>query len=359
MRVNSKTGKPEVLIRQQLEYDNKINEFKLLLPEYLNDYIIFLKGSVSASTAVAYLNDIHFFYEYLLETIAVKFDSVRDIPIDVIIKLKARDINLFIGDYCRRYTKEIDGNLYLFENNNTSLSRKKSSLSSMFKFLFRNEQIPEDITGGFNPIKTPKRQPDSIKRLYSDEIRELINIVTTGENLSKKQKVFWEKTKYRDRAIILLFVTYGLRLSELASLNINSFHFERNEFHIYRKRDKESTMPLNNTTRKAVLDYLEYERPNTGDVPLFLSLQKKRMTRKAIRQMVKKYTSYVIGTSLDKGYSPHKLRATAASALIEKGFGIYEVQNLLDHENVTTTQIYAAHKKKGKEEIIKNFELDD
>ena len=89
---------------------------------------------------------------------------------------------------------------------------------------------------------------------------------------------------------------------------------------------------------------------------LFLSLQNKRITAKAIRTLVKKYTSIPLDTTRDNGYSPHKLRATAATSLIQTGFSIYDVQNLLDHDNVTTTQLYAAHKKNVKRDIVKNFE---
>jgi site-specific recombinase XerD len=64
-------------------------------------------------------------------------------------------------------------------------------------------------------------------------------------------------------------------------------------------------------------------------------------------------------TSRDKGYSPHKLRATAASSLIQYGFSIYDVQNLLDHENVTTTQLYSAHRKNAKRDVVNNYELLD
>ena len=83
------------------------------------------------------------------------------------------------------------------------------------------------------------------------------------------------------------------------------------------------------------------------------------MTARAIRNLVKKYTSIVLGTTREKGYSPHKLRATAATSLIQQGFSIYDVQNLLDHDNVTTTQLYAAHRKDAKREIVKNFEWID
>ena len=92
---------------------------------------------------------------------------------------------------------------------------------------------------------------------------------------------------------------------------------------------------------------------------LFLSLQKKRMTIRAIQNLVKKYTAQVLGTLPEDGYSPHKLRATAATSLIQQGASIFDVQNLLDHDNVTTTQLYAAHRKNSKREILKNFEWVD
>ncbi len=115
-------------------------------------------------------------------------------------------------------------------------------------------------------------------------------------------------------------------------------------------------MPLNRSVIGVLKDYCENERPSSldDDEPMFLSLQRTRLTVRAIRDIVKKYTSHVIGGA---GYSPHKLRATAASTMIEYGFSIYDVQNVLDHENVTTTQLYSAHKKHSKSDVIKKFEL--
>ena len=193
----------------------------------------------------------------------------------------------------------------------------------------------------------------------------MLDAVESGEGLTEKEKVYWEKTKLRDKAILALFVTYGLRLNELRELNISSFNFSRGEFKIYRKRGKEVLMPINKTCENVVIDYINYERPKSEDLPedvqdaLFLSLQRKRLTPRAIRQLVKKYTSICMHTSRDKGYSPHKLRATAATSLIQSGFSIYDVKALLDHDNVTTTQLYAAHKKNIKRDIVNNFEWLD
>ena len=84
----------------------------------------------------------------------------------------------------------------------------------------------------------------------------MLDAVSRGTNLTKKEREFWEKTKKRDKAILILFLTYGLRLSELQQLNVSSFNFSRGEFKIYRKRGKESIMPLNKTVIKCVSDYI-------------------------------------------------------------------------------------------------------
>jgi site-specific recombinase XerD len=91
---------------------------------------------------------------------------------------------------------------------------------------------------------------------------------------------------------------------------------------------------------------------------LFLTLQGKRMTERQIRELVKKYTSIGLATSRKGGYSPHKLRATAATSLIGRGNSIYDVQALLDHEQVTTTQLYANHKMNVKRDLVRDMEWE-
>lgn len=359
MKLNSKSNKPyNILIKEnQLEMDCK--KIERSLPNFLFDYFIFLIGSVSVTTRFAYLNDIHFFFEYLVEEKIVKASRISDITIKMIDNLKARDLNYFIGEYCRKYSKIENDLTVIYENDTRSLSRKKSSLASLFKFLYRNDQIRENIVDGLNPIKLPKLNPDAIKRLSIDETNELIKIVNTGYGLTKKEYEFWQKTRYRDKAIIMVFIVLGLRLSELEHLNLSSFNFKRREFTVFRKRGREVIMPYNEQVEKALMDYINLERNSIpliddGD-PLFLSLQGKRLTGRQIREIIKKYTSLVLGTSHGKGFSPHKLRATLASSLIETGYSIYDVQNLLDHDNVTTTQIYAAHRKNVKKSIIESM----
>ena len=363
LKINNKSDKPDNIVLRDNDIMEKCIKVESKLPKFMKDYFIYLKGSVAVSTRYAYLEDIHFFCNYLVEMQELtSAQNTSEITLEEFNNIKSRDVNLFLGDYCSRYYKHTEKNTLIYENNNRALARKKSSISTLFKFLYRNEQIDNNITDGFNPIKLPKPQPDAIKRLEIDEVARMLDSVENGEGLTEKEKVYWKKTKLRDKAILALFVNYGLRLNELRELNISSFNFSRGEFKIYRKRGKEVLMPINHTCETVVKDYIYNERPESESLPedtkdaLFLSLQKKRLTPKAIRQLVKKYTSISMDTSRSNGYSPHKLRATAATSLIQTGFSIYDVQNLLDHDNVTTTQLYAAHKKNVKRDIVNNFE---
>ena len=363
LKISNKSDRPDNIVLRDHLLIEKAMEYEKRLPSFMKDYFVYLKSSVAVSTRAAYLEDIIFFCEYIVnESGLTDKDDMKNLTVEDFKNIKSRDVNLFLGDYCPRYYKEREDHTFVYENNNRALARKKSSISTLFKFLYRNEQLPTNITDGFTPIKLPKPQPDAIKRLDIDEVMVMLDAVESGEGLTEKEKVYWEKTKLRDKAILALFVTYGLRLNELRELNISSFNFSRGEFKIYRKRGKEVLMPINKTCENVVIDYINYERPKSEDLPedvqdaLFLSLQRKRLTPRAIRQLVKKYTSICMHTSRDKGYSPHKLRATAATSLIQSGFSIYDVKALLDHDNVTTTQLYAAHKKNIKRDIVNNFE---
>ncbi|MEN1759341.1 tyrosine-type recombinase/integrase [Anoxynatronum sibiricum] len=366
LHVHNKSDKPDHIVFREQSLIQRSMETEQKLPTFMQDFFLYLRNAVAPSTRLAYLEDIVFFCQYLVEeTSLTQAASVQEISLDEFRSITARDINYFIGQYCQRYTIQEAHQIRVMENHQRALARKKSSLSVLFKNLYRDGWLQMNITDGFNPIQLPKPQPDAIKRLDIDEVVHLLDLVETGVQLSEKEKKYWVKTRFRDRAILVLFLTYGLRVTELHQLNISSFNFSRGEFRIYRKRGKESLMPINQSCERVIRDYLNKERPSDEIVDhdhrdaLFLSLQKKRMTIRTIQNLVKKYTALVLGTTSKNGFSPHKLRATAATSLIQQGFSIFDVQNLLDHDNVTTTQLYAAHKKDVKREIVKNFEWLD
>lgn len=364
IKFHHKSSKPDNVLEAERKIITECIEIEMQLPECLKDYFLYLKSSVAIKSRLAYLKDLRFFMHYLVEH--GPFKSVQEIQLitmDHFKTLTAKDINRYLGDYCMEYIVESGGSKTVMTNNNRSLSRKKSSLSVFFKFLYREGILEKNITDGLNPIRMPKPQPDAIKRLDVDEMIDLLKRVDLGAGLTDKEKQYWMKTKLRDRAMMVLFVTYGLRLSEIQQLNVSSFNYSKKEFRIFRKRGKEVLMPLNESATKVVQDYIQHERlkDDALDEPhkdaLFLSLQKTRLGERAIREIVKKYTALTLGTVKRKGYSPHKLRATAASALIEHGFSLYDVQNLLDHDNITTTQLYSAHRKNAKRELLESQEV--
>ena len=365
IRIHNKSSKPDNIVLKETLTEIECEKIEEELPRFLRGFFQYLRSSLLPLSRLAYLRDIHFFFKYLIaETGLTSADIPVDVRQDELAKIKASDVNTYL-DYLRKYKVKRDDGTYVYHNDNKSLARKRSSLSVMFKYLFREEMIEKNITDGFNPIRLPKAGDKEIKHLEENEIMIMLDAVSNAEGLTKKEKQYWEKTNKRDRAMLLLFLTYGLRLSELHQLNVGSFNFGRGEFKIYRKRGKEAIMPLSDSVTKALQNYLGGERPlpKSSDGPdsdaLFLSLQGGRMTERQIRQIVKKYTSIALGTGRDEGYSPHKLRATTATSLIERGNSIYDVQELLSHDNITTTQLYAAHRKGAKRELIKDLEWDD
>ncbi len=366
MGVQNKSSKPDNIVVSESKLKDDCISLEKELPDFLYDYFLYLRSSVSLATRHAYLLEIRFFLNYLImETNNVKTEDIKEISLNDFKYITSKDVNRFLTGYCSHYEKYVDGKRLVIENDNRTLSRKKSALAVMFKFLYRDGSLENDISSGFNPIKLVKKQSDDIKRLEIEEVNAMMEAVSTGKGLAESEIRFWEKTKYRDKAILVLFTTYGLRLKELWQLNVSSFDFDKEEFTIYRKRGKKVDMPINKSCKKVLEDYINLERAKDDELDeenrdaLFLSLRKKRITERAIRNLVKKYTSIALKSSRKKGYSPHKLRATAASTLIEYGFSIFDVQNLMDHDNVTTTQLYAQHRKHAKKELLDQYELLD
>ena len=297
IKIHNKSDKPDNIVMKEHEILQHCQEIETQLPSFLRGFFNYLKGNVLPMTRLAYLQDIRFFFNYLVnDTDLTHCSDIKDIKLEDFKEITAVDVNLFI-DYCRQYQVETDKAVIVYENGNKTLARKKSSVSVMFKQLYRDGLLDKNITDGFDPIRVPKAGEREIKALQDDEVMLMLDAVTTGNGLTKKEQEYWQKTKRRDKAILILFVTYGLRLSELQQLNISSFNFNRGEFKIYRKRGKESVMPMNKSVYEVVTEYIELERASEDTLTeehrdaLFLSLQGRRMTERQIRELVRKYTS--------------------------------------------------------------------
>ena len=364
IKIHNKSDRPDNIVEKENGIFLECETIEAELPRWMRGYFAYLRGNVLPQTRLAYLHDVKFFFQYLIrETDLTEAETTDKIRLQELEQVEAVDVNMFI-DYCRKYKVETEKNVYIYENTSKTLARKKSSISVLFKQLYRDGLLEKNITDGFDPIRVPKPGEREIKALQDDEVMIMLDAVTTGTGLTNHERSYWEKTKYRDKAILIIFLTYGLRLSELQQLNVSSFNWNRGEFKIYRKRGKESVMPLNKSVTMVIKDYMELERPAQDRIidghqdALFLSLQGRRMTERQIRELVKKYTSIAMETTRKAGYSPHKLRATAATSLIGRGNSIFDVQALLDHEQVTTTQLYAQHKMNVKRDLVKDMEWE-
>ena len=183
----------------------------------------------------------------------------------------------------------------------------------------------------------------AIIRLEPDEVAKLLDVVQEGDGLTEAQKKYHKRTQARDLAILTLFLGTGIRISELVGIDMDDINFSANEFSVLRKGSKQDILVFGDEARSALLDYLlERERitPQAGhEEALFLSLQNRRISVRAVENLVKKYAQLV--TPL-KNISPHKLRSTYGTTLYRETGDIYLVADVLGHKDVNTTRRHYA-----------------
>lgn len=364
------TRKPQNVLAKENRIDHMITDELLpALPSFVAEYDSELgTEGRSVKTRLAYIRDIAYFLEYMINGTGLSdAETMKDITLADIDGLKSKDINNYLS-YIKQYDTD-DGTI--IQNGPDARARKKSSIVGLLKFLYRNDMIANDVTRKITKVEV-KESSRSVTVLQEHEVLALMEVVRTGKGLSKRQLFYWEKTKYRDEFILALFVIAGLRLSELQQLNISSFNLKREEFIIYRKRGKEAVMPMNRTLLDTYKKYMENDRKRCTDVAaghedaLFLCLNteekdpqgnkrpagRKRLSERQIQALVHKYTAVAAGGN---GYSPHKLRATAATNAINRGADLSRVASLLDHDSVTTTQRYVNVTLENKREVLEKM----
>ena len=191
----------------------------------------------------------------------------------------------------------------------------------------------------------PKLHDKAIIRLDTDEVVKLLDYVDHGgDNLTGQRKVYYEKTKNRDLAILTLLLGTGIRVSECVGLDIQDVDFKNNGIKVTRKGGNEMVVYFGEEVETALKTYLYTTRKNTVPLPghenaLFLSTQRKRMGVQAVENMVRKYAREV---TPNKKITPHKLRSTYGTALYKETGDIYLVADVLGHKDVNTTKKHYA-----------------
>ena len=168
-------------------------------------------------------------------------------------------------------------------------------------------------------------------------------VESCGEKLTGQKKTYYEKTKERDLALITLFLGTGIRVSECVGLDIEDVDFKNNAVKVTRKGGNEMYVYFGDEVEKALRKYLKIREgltPVAGhEHALFYSTQRKRISVKAVENLVKKYTREVTGT---KKITPHKLRSTYGTSLYQETGDIYLVADVLGHKDVNTTRKHYA-----------------
>lgn len=211
------------------------------------------------------------------------------------------------------------------ENNykNTSLSRKISTIKSFLKYLEDQDYITESPRKYLQSPKIPKKLPIY---LTQGELRKLLSI--------PDQSTF---AGFRDYTIIMTLGMTGMRLSELVGLNFSDLDFHRNVIRVIGKGSKERAIPMNELLMKILEKYLDM-RPYCEDKAIFINQKGTRLSGRFIEKMVKKCA---VGASLSwQQITPHKLRHTFATLLHSKNVDLIEIQKLLGHASISSTQIY-------------------
>lgn len=246
-----------------------------------------------------------------------------------------RDVNEFIA-FCKsreiisidkvveRTIRQFVISLSASEMEKTTISRKLSSLRKLFDFAIRNEIITVNPISKIPNPKTKRKLPETISL---DSFLEIYNFI------SKENTVFEAK---RIKAIFELLYGCAFRVSELCSLNIGSLDMNNSSVRVLGKGSKTRIVPLGSKSIKVIQEYLDTLENLDYNHPLFLT-NEKRIDRFEVYYLVKKYIAKV--SDIDKK-SPHILRHSAATHMLDNEADLMAVKEILGHENLSTTQIY-------------------
>lgn len=330
---------------QQPTYDEQItmkNEMKLRelcagLPAFCKEFFRGIEPTTSSRTRIAYAYDLKIFFHFLQEKYPdIEESDLKNWPVTVLDKVTLTQLEEYL-DYLRLYE---DAENKVHTNEERGRMRKTASIRTFYKFFYRKQVIKNNTASLLN---LPKKHEHAIVRLEIDEIAKLLDAVEEGDNLTKSQKKYHNKTKIRDLAILTLLLGTGIRVSECVGIDISNLDFETNGMKIHRKGGADVILYFGEEVREALLDYLEEREkiiPKEGsENALFLSMQKRRISVRAVENLVKKYARPVIPL---KTITPHKLRSTYGTQLYQETGDIYLVADVLGHKDVNTTRKHYA-----------------
>lgn len=284
------------------------------------EYLRVVKN-VSEHTLRSYNIDLKFFYSELSK----KYNPLK------IKEVKKHDIRDFLNT------------LYIKKEKVATISRRLSTLRSFYRFALKNEWVMENPLLEISSPKAEKKLPITLK--YSQI-----------ENLFQ-QPDLTSYLGFRDRTIMELFYSSGLRLSELVLLDRDDLNFSQSMVKVKGKGKKQRVIPITQTAKKWILEYLDHplreldtkEHRAMKDVKaIFLNKWGKRISPRSVDRS---FNKYLLMSNLSSKVTPHKIRHTIATHWLENGMDLKTIQQLLGHEVLSTTTIYTHVSTKLKKEV--------
>lgn len=292
---------------QNCMYSIEISAFFM----FLND-----EKGFSDHTIKSYKNDINKFLNFLLE---------RKIELKEVSKIEIRD---FLADQ------------YDLGLSKKTIARRLASIKSLFKFLFNSSFVTKNPTLFLSTPKMSKKLPDFI-----DE--KMINELMNQPDLGSEKGL-------RDKAVLELFYSTGMRLSELINLNISSVDDKNNLIRVTGKGSKERLIPFGKRAKFSIEKYLKKRALNWNslnkEIPLFVNNKNERVPRRTIQRRISNYIKMIAS---GKRLGPHTLRHTFATHLMDRGADIRAVGDLLGHSSLSSTQVYTHVKPERMKQVYK------
>ena len=325
--------------REHTDMENtlKLRQVLATLPPFCKDYFRAIDTTTTAKTRISYAYDIRIFFQFLLdENPAFKDHAMTDFTVDVLDQIKAVDLEEY-----QEYLKLYQSGDKTETNGERGVKRKISALRSFYAYYYKHEMI---TTNPSVLIDVPKIHDKNIIRLDTDEVAMLLDYIEhCGDTLTGQKRMYHEKTKDRDLAIVTLLLGTGIRVSECVGLDVEDVDFKNNGIKVTRKGGNEMVVYFGPEVEKALKKYLEVREnitPLAGhEHALFYSTQRRRIGVQAIENLVKKYAREITTT---KKITPHKLRSTYGTALYQETGDMYLVADVLGHKDVNTTKKHYA-----------------
>lgn len=332
----------------QIKNQQKLNIFLEELPGFCRTYFNGRENRLSAVTAVSYASNLRIFFEYLHDNNGYfKNRAISTYTLEDISLLRSEDIEEF-AHWMRFHEK--DGRIY--RSSQATIEHYLSSISCLYTYYIKRNHLAYNPVDAIDRSKKVKKE---IIRLEGDEKRQFVESVQHGTGLSNRQLKFHKKNSIRDTTIIQLFLDTGMRISELVGINLTDINFEKHCVSIIRKGGNQQLIYFSDEVEELIKECINDRhsyRPLDEEQALFLNRDGNRLSVRSVEILTKKYVkSSAIGN--DK-ITPHKLRSTFATDMLNATGDIELVSEQLGHSSLNTTKVYADYNE-SKRSSVRNI----